>query len=298
MPESPYPGPPPPGPRPDDSGPAEVERATEADDAPPAADAPPPEPTSCAVCGAELDPGQAYCLECGSPTPSAPRLSRGSGGLLAVAAGLAVLGIGAGALAYVASGEDGGGGTAGSPPATAPLITVPTASTPTTLTDSSLPGDTVMTTPTVPMDTTFTTPTVDTTSALPVDPSATVPDSGLLTETAPADGGQTTSEFPSDDGTSDGSSGGSGTDDWPAGTSGWTVIVASDTTESGARAAASRLQAQGQPGGVLFSSDHPPLRPGYWVAFSGTYTTRSEALSHARTLVSSWPGAYPRQVDA
>ena len=31
----------------------------------------------CAVCGAELEPDQTYCLECGSPTPLAPRLRRG-----------------------------------------------------------------------------------------------------------------------------------------------------------------------------------------------------------------------------
>ena len=294
MPESPYPGPPPAQPDPDDGPP---EAAPTAEPSEGAADpAPEPQaPASCKVCGAELDPGQTYCLECGSPTPAAPKLRTGVGGLAAVAAGLAVLGLGAGALAFVAS-DDGSGSTGASvsQPATSPLITVPTASTPTTLTDSSLPGDTVMTTPTVPMDTTFTTPDVDTTGALPVDPTATVPDSGLVTETTPPDSGQTTSEFPSDGGTS----GGTGTGDWPAGTSGWTAIVASDTTEAGARAAANRLEAQGQPGGVLFSSDHPPLRPGYWVAFSGTYTTRDEALSQARSLVASYPGASPRRLDS
>lgn len=295
MPESPYPGPPPPHPEPGDGTPDAAASPEPAADPAPDPAPEPQAPTSCQVCGAELDPGQTYCLECGSPTPAAPRLRTGVGGLAAVAAGLAVLGLGAGALAFVASDDgSGGAGTSVSQPATSPLITVPTASTPTTLTDSSLPGDTVMTTPTVPMDTTFTTPDVDTTGALPVDPTATVPDSGLVTETAPADGGQTTSEFPSDGGTS----GGSGTGDWPAGTSGWTAIVASDTSESGARAAANRLEAQGQPGGVLFSSDHPPLRPGYWVAFSGTYTTRDEALAQARSLVASFPGAYPRRVDS
>ncbi len=293
MPESPYPGPPPPGPS-HEPGPADAGGASGGDGAAGEPPQPPSPPPACTVCGAELDPGQAYCLECGSPTPAAPKLRRGAGGLVVVAAGLALLGAGAGALAFVAADGDSGGQAAVTQPATSPLITVPTATTGTTLTDSSLPGDTVLTTPTLPMDTTFTTPTVDTTGALPVDPSATAPDSGLVTETAADPGGQTTSEFPADDGTS----GGTGSDDWPAGTSGWTVIVASDSTEAGARAAANRLQAQGQPSGVLFSSDHPPLRPGYWVAFSGTYTSRDEALSHARTLVSSWPGAYPRQVDA
>lgn len=293
MPESPYPGPPPPGPD-EGSGPA--------DDNAPAESGAPPAPTSCAVCGAELDPGQAYCLECGSPTPAAPRLRRNTGGLALVAAGLALLGAGAGALAYVAS-SDGDSAAVAPAPGTTSIITVPTVPTPTTETDSSLPGDGTATTGTLPMDTTFTTPPVDTTSSLPVDTTATLPDSGIVTETGPAGGGQTTDEFPTDDGSfvdpgDGGTGGGTGTDDWPAGTSGWTAIVASDRTESGARSAASRLQSQGQPGGVLWSSDHPPLNPGYWVAFSGTFTTRSEALSHARTLVASWPGAYPRQVDS
>ena len=286
MPESPYPGPPPPHPEPAD---APVTGAST-----PAA----PEPTSCSVCGAELDPGQTYCLECGSPTPLAPRLRRGVGGLAAVAVGLAVLGVGAGALAYVASSDDTTSTVASTQAAsTSGLITVPTSSTPTTETDSSLPGDTVST---LPMDTTFTTPPIDTTSSLPLDTTATLPDSGLITETGPA-GGQTTSEFPTDTsgsfvdpGTGGSTSGG----DWPAGTSGWTAIVSSVTSESDARASATRLEGQGQPAGVLWSSDHPPLRPGYWVVFSGTYTTKSEALAQARSLVSSWPGAYPRQIDS
>ncbi len=296
MPESPYPGPPPPGPDPDAVPSA---NASEPADAPPPDDPPPPPPT-CAVCGAELDPEQTYCLECGSPTKIAPRLRRGAGGLAAVAAGLAILGAGAGALAYVASQDDPSPASTVSAPETSSVITVPTDAVPTTETDSGLPGDTTGGTSTLPVDTTFTTPGTDTSGMLPSDTTATLPDSGMLTETGPGLDGQTASEVDPtavtpDPGTS---GGGSGTDDWPAGTSGWTTIVASDSTESGARAAADRLQAQGQPGGVLWSSDHPPLNPGYWVAFSGTFTTRGEALSHSRSLVSGFPGAYPRQIDS
>ena len=49
---------------------------------------------------------------------------------------------------------------------------------------------------------------------------------------------------------------------------------------------------------MLFSSDHPPLNPGYWVVFSGQYTTKTEALSHARSLLPKWPGAYPRHITS
>jgi hypothetical protein len=189
--------------------------------------------------------------------------------------------------------QDGTGGTTApvSSAATSSVITVPTTPVPTTETDSGLPGDT---TGTLPMDTTFTTPGTDTSGILPSDTTGIPPDSGMLTETGPGMDGETTGAVVPDPGTG----GGSGTDDWPAGTAGWTTIVASDSTESGARTAANRLQSQGQPGGVLWSSDHPPLNPGYWVAFSGTFTTRTEALSHARALVSNFPGAYPRQIDS
>ena len=309
MPELPYPGPP------GSAGSLSDGQGGEqgpAEDAVVAEQAPAPE--HCTVCGAELDPGQTYCLECGAPTKNAPRLRRGAGGLAVVALCLAVLGAGAGALAYVASQDDAGSASAVTAPETSKVITVPTITMPTTETDSSLPGDTTGTAGTLPMDTTYTTPGVDTTytTPLPADTTASVP-SGIYTETGPT-GGQTTSEYPS---TTDpyptdtsasspgGSTGGiddggstSGSGDWPAGTSGWTAIVSSVRNESDARAAASRLQSQGQPGGVLFSTDHPPLRPGYWVVFSGTYDSRSEALAQARALLAKWPGAYPRQIDS
>ena len=294
-PESPYPGPPPPGP----DTPSEAEPVVEVE-------APKP-PPSCKVCGCELDPEQTYCLECGTATPLAPKLRRGVGGLAAVALGLVVLGAGAGALAYVASGDD--GSSAAAPVvSTSPVITVPTDVIPTTTTDSSLPGDTTATLPTDTSGLYPDTTGIDTTGGLPVDTTATTGDSsGVMTVTGPGIDGQTTSELPSSGGINDGTSGGvtdsgGGTStpadgEWPAGTSGWTAIVSSVTNESAARSAASKLQAQGEPGGVLFSSDHPPLRPGYWVAFSGVYTTKSEALSHARTLLAKWPGAYPRRID-
>ena len=292
-PESPYPGPPPPGP-------TDPSSSSETTDGAVPEEAPKPPPT-CSVCGCELDADQTYCLECGTATPLAPRLRRGVGGLAAVAAGLIVLGAGAGALAYVASSDD-GTSTAMTPAATVPLITVPTDVIPTTTTDSSLPSDTTATLPTDTSGLYPDTTGIDTTGGLPVDPTATS-GTGLMTVTGPGAGGQTTSEVPSSGGVNDGTGGTGGSvtpasGEWPAGTSGWTAIVSSVTNEASARAAATKLQAQGEPGGVLFSSDHPPLRPGYWVVFSGVYTTKSEALTHARALLPQWPGAYPRRIDS
>lgn len=299
-PESPYPGVPSPGPDPDATDTPAPHGAGDGTAADAAGGTPPPTP-HCNVCGAELDPDQTYCLECGLPTPLAPRLRRGGAGLAAVAVGLALLGGGAGALAYVASRDEAPttqGITTAQPDATS-IITVPTTPVPTTQTDSSLPGDT---TGMLPVDTTGVdttgADTTGTTGGLPADTTATTPDGGVTTVTGPDSAGQTTSEFPSSPTTTEPSPAASGTDDWPTGTSGWTVVAASVHNEAAARRVASKLQSGGQPGGVLLSTDHPPLRPGYWVAFSGVFTTRGEALSHARTLVASFPGAYPRQVDS
>ena len=110
-------------------------------------DAPPPEPEEagpprCEVCGAELDHDQTYCLECGSPSPLAPRLRRGRKGMAALAGAVAILGLGAGALAYAVA-DDGDSVSATNTAPTAPLIpgTVP------------LPPETAPTIGTLPPDT-------------------------------------------------------------------------------------------------------------------------------------------------
>ncbi len=300
-PESPYPGAPVPRPEAGDSG---VVGETAPAEGAATSESTPTSPPACTVCDCELERDQTYCLECGAATPLAPKMRRDRGGLAAVAIGLAVLGGGAGALAYVASSDPGAQATPAPMVSTAPLLTVPT-DVFTTTTDSSLPGDT---TGTLPSDTTGAFPsgtsTTGTSGLLPTDTTAPAGDGGgLVTVTGPGVSGQTTSELPNTD-TASGSSpspGGSrsgGSDDWPAGTSGWTAIVSSGSSEASARAAATRLQSSGQPGGVLFSTDHSSLRPGYWVVFSGVFTSRSAALSHARSLVGTYPGAYPRRVGS
>jgi hypothetical protein len=63
-----------------------------------------------------------------------------------------------------------------------------------------------------------------------------------------------------------------------------------------ATATKARVQATGQPAGVLQSSDFSTLRPGYYVVFSGVFSTRAQAAAQARQLASSFPGAYSRRV--
>ncbi|HMO00277.1 MAG TPA: SPOR domain-containing protein [Miltoncostaeaceae bacterium] len=262
--------------------------------APPAPDPGPEDagPPRCEVCGAELDADQTYCLECGSPTPLAPRLRRGRKGMAALAGAVAILGLGAGALAYAVAddGGDGGAGTVTTP--TSPLIpgTVP------------LPPETAPTIGTLPPDTSLGTvppPVTDippatqtgfdtvtgpgTAPTTPTGPGVTT-DVPTTTETPPA---TTTAESPSAGGDSD----------WPPGRTAWTAILSSVRSEGDARAAKRRLIDQGEQAGVLPSDDFADLRPGYWVLFSGLYSGRDAAIAQAAALRPDFPGAYARRLE-
>ena len=90
--------------------------------------------------------------------------------------------------------------------------------------------------------------------------------------------------------------------EWPAGTDGWTLVLASIPEGAGNRAVANRQARQAvdrglREVGVLVSSRYSSLHPGYLVVFSGVYGNRSvaeQALSRAR--VSGYRSAYTRQI--
>lgn len=71
--------------------------------------------------------------------------------------------------------------------------------------------------------------------------------------------------------------------DWPSGTDGWTVVLASYPQTGGRKVAdarAKQARAKGLPQvGVLDSSSYASLHPGYWVVFSGVYGSEAEATS-------------------
>lgn len=71
--------------------------------------------------------------------------------------------------------------------------------------------------------------------------------------------------------------------EWPSGTDGWTIVLASYPQTGGRRPAETRAKqarAKGLPQvGVLDSSSYASLHPGYWVVFSGIYTSEAEAAS-------------------
>jgi SPOR domain len=65
---------------------------------------------------------------------------------------------------------------------------------------------------------------------------------------------------------------------WPSGKSGWTVVLASKTSESQANDAADGFVADGIADvGVLNSDDFSSLKSGFWVVYSGVYNSQSEA---------------------
>jgi hypothetical protein len=79
--------------------------------------------------------------------------------------------------------------------------------------------------------------------------------------------------------------------DWPAGKTGYTVVLESAATRSAADARATDLAAQGIPVGVLDSSGYASVSPNRFVVFSGQYETRADARTALRGLRDRAQGA-------
>lgn len=71
--------------------------------------------------------------------------------------------------------------------------------------------------------------------------------------------------------------------EWPAGSQGWTIALASVPQTEGRRLALARARAARRKGlpsvGVLDSSRYASLHPGFWVVFTGVYGSEAEATS-------------------
>ncbi|HSI98656.1 MAG TPA: zinc ribbon domain-containing protein, partial [Gaiellaceae bacterium] len=74
-----------------------------------------------------------------------------------------------------------------------------------------------------------------------------------------------------------------GTVEWPPGDDGWTIALASIPQTEGRRVAVGRAREARRRGlstvGILDSSRYASLHPGYWVVFTGIYTSEAEATS-------------------
>ena len=221
----------------------------------------------CPRCGSPHDPLQEYCLECGLRLVALPRQrytrtivwSRESPVWLWLALGaLLLVALAAGAIVALAATEDEEGAPAGASSQT--VTTLPVTTPPVTL--DTFTGESTITIP--PPTTTTTTTTQPTTST-----QATTTPGTIIS--------------------------------WPAGTDGYTIVLKSTPTSQGRGPADAAAQQAINAGlrqvGVLNSSEYSSLNPGYYVTFTGVYTTESQAegaLANARSK--GFPTAYVRRV--
>jgi hypothetical protein len=88
---------------------------------------------------------------------------------------------------------------------------------------------------------------------------------------------------------------------WPAGQSGYTVVLESLPTSSGRSLALERARSASRAGlprvGVIDSSRYSSLHPGYYVVFSGVYSTLGQAqAAQATAAAKGFRLAYARQI--
>jgi len=71
--------------------------------------------------------------------------------------------------------------------------------------------------------------------------------------------------------------------EWPTGQNGWTIALATLTQSGGKQAAVAKARSARKAGlpavGVLDTSRYASLHPGYWLVFTGNYTSEAEATS-------------------
>lgn len=88
---------------------------------------------------------------------------------------------------------------------------------------------------------------------------------------------------------------------WPANRSGYTVVLVSIPTAAGRSLAIARARAAARAGlpqvGILDSGKYSSLHPGYYVVFSGIYSTSAEATqAQAAAAAKGFGSAYMRQI--
>jgi hypothetical protein len=225
---------------------------------------PPAEPV-CPRCGAPHDPDQEYCLECGYRLRPASgfvgRLSSAWQERFGWYPGDWFWRVLLGFVIAVAG-------------ATAAIV----------LADAGAENKTIVATEsgsahsptTAPETATVTLPSASTAPGPPVTPTNPPP----ATSTAPAPGSLTA---------------------WPAGQSGFTVVLESLPAGSGRSLALARARAASKAGlpqvGVLDSSRYSSLHPGYYVVFSGIYSSRGQAESaRAAAAEKGFRLAYAREI--
>jgi hypothetical protein len=159
----------------------------------------------------------------------------------------------------------------------------------------SAPATIVATTPPVtvgPAATQGTVPTVIPTSTLPNAPKPTI-----STGTLPTPPGAPSTKTP----TTPAPANPNALAAWPAGKSGYTLVLESLPQASGRDAALARARQAKQRGvkdaGVLVSSEFSSLHPGYYVVFSGIFGSQADASAALAAVHShGYPDAYQTRV--
>jgi hypothetical protein len=84
---------------------------------------------------------------------------------------------------------------------------------------------------------------------------------------------------------------------WPAGRSGYTIVLLSASDRPSARSFARTARQGGTRVGVLRSNDYSSLEKGFWIVFSGIYGTRPQAERAVTKVSRGFPGAFPQFVN-
>ncbi|MFL5951796.1 MAG: zinc ribbon domain-containing protein [Gaiellaceae bacterium] len=225
-----------------------------------------PAERACPRCGAPHEPGQEYCLECGYRLQAAPgvvgRLSAAWQRRFGWYPGDWFWRVLLGLVIAIAG-------------ATAAIALTDAGAENTTIV-ATQGGGPAHTPTTAPQTATVTLPSVSTAAGPPPTPSTAPP----ATTTAPAPGSLTS---------------------WPTARSGFTVVLESIPTSAGRSLAFARARAASRAGlpqvGVLDSGRYSSLHPGYYVVFSGIYTSAAQAeTARAAAAEKGFQLAYSREI--
>lgn len=84
--------------------------------------------------------------------------------------------------------------------------------------------------------------------------------------------------------------------EWPAGTTGWTIVAATVPDRAAAERRAQEIVAVGPEAGVVEGDAFAPVRRGSFAVFSGRYESREEAQAALDALGPAAEGAFVRQL--
>jgi hypothetical protein len=224
----------------------------------------------CPRCGSALSADQEWCLNCGAAAGTEVVEARGwrvplylGGGLTA----LAVIGVILAILALANRNDVVAGNPTPTPAPSSAAPPGPSAS------PSPLPTLT-------PLPSTTASPDPNATATASPDPGVTITPTPSATETTTPEP-TTTSSFPG----------------WTGADGDYTIIIESAKTQSGAETVAQKASDAGESTvGILKSDDYSSLNGGYYVVFTGTYTSKSDAEGALDGVRSNFSDAYVRQI--